>query len=411
MKRLEWALLLVLMLALAAVPIYAQDDEAADQITDSFITFDEPVTDTITERSFYDLWSFYAEAGDHIIVTMIADDGLAPLLGVAASAGEVVLRSDEDADGNRLPDALPNDTVEIEFTIETSGQYTLVPTRVGNANGTTTGSYTLLLRRANPVGVTEGGAGVSEVTFRCGPHIVTNAVTLDFLSEGHVDAYRISVYALDGFTPLLRITVGDGLLTECSSDPTGTDGDQILLPSDEQYTLPDPTVNAARFSLRGQGRSLGPVQVTLGSVDGVAGRYLLVVDGFELTAPDDRDLVEVRRGPLAAESDMLVYMVSMGRSRLDPELRLEGNTPLDDFICDDAGRFDCDDVPAIIGVGVILADGTAITGGRFDAGAWLRTGTTEKQAVYLHSRGRSTAGPYAVVIMGELPPRQNAEEA
>jgi len=408
MYRFYRMMVLALLVVSAVAPLHAQSDDT-DQITDSFITYDEQVSDTITERSFYDLWRFNVQAGDHIVVTMQAFDGLAPLLGIAGRDGDVVLRSDEDIDGNRLPDAQPNDTVQIEFTVEESGDYTLVPTRVGNADGTTTGSYTLLLRRANPVALDDDASGGSEVTFRCGTHIVTHAATLDFMTERHVDVYRISVYGLDGFRPMMRVSVGDGLLTECIDDPATTEGDQLLLPGEDGHTLPDPAVEAARFRLRGQGRSLGPVQVSVGSIDGTAGRYLLVVDGFELTAPDARDLVELRRAPLAADSDLRLYMVSMGQTRLDPELRLRDGVALEDFICDDAGRFDCADVPAITGSGVILADETRIVGGRFDAGAWLTTGTTGKQAVYLYSRGNSTAGPYALVIFGELPPRQTTD--
>lgn len=415
MKQLLRAVLLALLLTIATVaPLVAQDDGDpvdADRITDMPITYDEAVEDTITDRSFYDLWRFYAQAGDHIVVTMQAFDGLAPLLGVAARSGEIVLRSDEDVDGNPLPDAQPNDTIEIEFTVEESGEYTLVPTRVGNADGTTTGSYTLLLRRANPVVQGDDPAAMPEVTFRCGPHIVTNALALDFMTESHVDLYRISLYALDGFAPLLRVSVGDGLLTECIDEGKFMEGEQVLLPDEGlSYTLPHAHVEALRFGVRGQGRSLGPVQVTVGSRDGAPGRYLLVVDGFELTAPDARDFIDFRRGPLAAQADVRLYMVALGRSRLDPELRLRiFDLPQHDFVCDDAGRFDCADVPPIIGTGVILADDTRLVGGRFDAGAWLVPGTTAAQTVLFNSRGHSTAGPYAVIVMGELPPRQNAE--
>ena len=73
--------------------------------------------------------------------------------------------------------------------------------------------------------------------------------------------------------------------------------------------------------------------------------------------------------------------------------------------CDDAGRRGCDDVPPSSGAGVAFGAGGSITGDRFDAGLKFDVGSRGWHDVALSSFSGSTGGDYALMIVGELPPR------
>jgi len=106
--------------------------------------------------------------------------------------------------------------------------------------------------------------------------------------------------------------------------------------------------------------------------------------------------VQVRLGALPAEStSLLVYMVG-GDNRLDPTVLFE------DGHCDDAGRRVCADVPAINGAGVTLSDSSVI-GDRFDAGMVISD--TLPHTLTLTSFSNRTNGSYAIMLVGEVPPR------
>src|SRR5690606_19871969 len=122
-----------------AAPLAAQDD---DLPVTTFIAFDDIVTETLTETAFWDWWQIQANEGDIIVADMIAEDALEPLLGILGPDGDLLDRSE---------DGPPGGSVSLEYTTPAAGEYTIVATRVGNANGTSTGPYTLQVRRANPV--------------------------------------------------------------------------------------------------------------------------------------------------------------------------------------------------------------------------------------------------------------------
>ncbi|GAB4513967.1 MAG: hypothetical protein OHK0046_15400 [Anaerolineae bacterium] len=393
---------LLLLMVLWVIPaVFAQEE---DQVTDSTIFLNAPVQETLTERSFFDRWRFRAEAGDVYLITMTAMDGLAPLVGVAETDGTIIARSDERADGEALPDALPNDTITLEFTAPESGEYSIVATRVGNQQGTTTGSYVLMLALLDNIRNPDDPR--QDVTFRCGENVITTALTFRFTGQAEVDTYRMSVYGLDGFDPYIRVSAGfDRELSDCGDDSQTMGGDTIILPGEDPVTFPaDTPEDAARLSLRG-GDLLGRVVVNIGSVEGVAGRYLLVIDGFILP-PQAEQYLELQLGPLAQQTALLVYMADVGRTRLDP--LVTWSTPEDDeddLFCDDAGLGSCADVPTFTGAGVELSEGLTIVGDRFDAGLRLSPGNTEPMVLGFRSRAENASGGYAIFLIGELPPR------
>lgn len=391
----------------------AQEDPepTPDQITDAQIRFDQVVNDTITERSIFDLWRFRANAGDIVFLQMTAADGLAPLLGLSRG-GDIIARSDVNAEGESLPDAAPNGVAELEFIVPESGEYVAVPTRVGNADGTTTGSYTLTLRRANPGSDTRNT--FQDVTFRCGESLAATALTLEFGLVDNETGYRFSVYGLDGFQPVIRVAAGlNDELQDCSSDSQTMANDSLTLPDGTTIQLEDTQrpINAARFTLRGE--NLARARLTIGSVDDAPGRYVLVIEGFTLD-PLTENIINLGIGPLAAETtEVSVYMVRGAASRIDPLLTyyIEEDDPSDEaqnIVCDDAGRFDCAEVPAFSDHGVTFGDSNEIIGGMFDAGLRLAPGNPDPIELGFSSRSRA-GGTYTIFIIGELPPRAGSD--
>jgi hypothetical protein len=389
-----WKHCLVLgLLALLVVPALAQDNSDTNSVLP--IHYDDVVQETLTQKSFFDWWQVEAHKGDDIVIDMAAFDGLEPLIGILDSGGTLVSRSNDGA---------ANDTVTLEYTIPADGQYTIVATRVGNADGTSTGSYSLRLRIANPP--VENVDTYQDVTFRCDDNDVTTASTLVFQDDPSKDlSYRITVYGIDGFLPVLRLNTDlPNKIEVCNADADKTVGDTFTLPGEAARTVSADHLDTVSQLLITGGEKAGLVTITIGSKDGKPGRYMAIVEGFNIDPDKDIDNVEVRVGPLAAKTTAIqMYMVAAQNSRLDPFML----RPDTDESCDDAGRKGCETVPTFSGAGATLheGEGTTITGDRSDAGMLINPGTPDPVVVQVGSREGKTHGTYALVFIGELPPR------
>jgi hypothetical protein len=398
-------LMLILFAVLVVIPTQAQDDEP----TDDTITYGAVVSDTITDGAFFDFWRLQAEAGDIVFLIMTASDGLAPLLYILDEGRNLVARSDGPLEGPHV-DATPNETITLEYGVPAGGEYLIGVGRVGRDEGTSTGSYTLEVRRANPS--TTGVDLFQDVVFSCIDFEAVTAATLE-LSPQMGESYRISIYGFDGFDPVMRIETSESVEPgSCQTDSAAMGGDQITLPGEATITLEDveSPENAARVELA---QVMGDrLRITVGSREGTPGRYLLVIDGLTVDRTGDVDLLDVWIGPRAAETtDMLVYMLAVGSSRLDPlieQLNLENDDEVLAF-CDDAGRRGCEDVPGGDQLRVIFGDGEEIIGNRFSAGLRLAPGSPDPMLLQFRSRNSSTGG-YAIAILGSLPALELAEE-
>ncbi len=389
------ALIVLLMLA-ARLPAAAQDNDTPSVLD---IGYDDMVEETLTAKAFWDWWTLQATAGDQVVVDMGAMDGLEPLLGILNSSGDLVAKSDAGE---------ANSAITLEYTIPTTGQYTIVTTRAGNADGNTTGTYVLRVRRANPPAQTVNP--LQDVTFRCSDYEATTAATLR-LSEDPVDglSHRITVYGLDGFQPVIRVQFQtkdqDKPFELCNTDARQTENDTFTLPGEtEVHTITADTLNTVSQLLLTGADGMGVITLTIASRDGSPGRYFAVLEGFSIEPKTDEDLVEVRIGPLAAKNTSLtVYMIAAQNSRLDPFLTRSDT----DQTCDDAGRGDCGDVPSLAGMSITLHEnsGTTLRGDRSDAGLILTPGTPDTMGLVMTSRSGDTHGGYALLLLGTLPPR------
>jgi hypothetical protein len=221
---------------LAAGTAGAQDDTDTPSALD--ITYDSVVEGNLTPTGFWDWWILEAFEGDVMLVDMSASGGLEPLLGLLNPAGDLVARSE---------DGPADSTIQLEYTIPSSGTYTIVATRVGNLEGTSTGAYTLRLRRAND------GAGVNpdqfqDVTFQCNDedtqsvYEVTTLATLlirDDPRDGM--SHRITIYGLDGMSPVIRVNFdvpnSDERFNYCNSNADETVGDTFTLPGEAERSI------------------------------------------------------------------------------------------------------------------------------------------------------------------------------
>lgn len=103
------------------------------------ISYGETVRGTVSNENFLNIYVFFAEAGDAITATMEADDTtLDPLL-VLLDQNRIPLTENDDIDPGVVRDS------QLEFTIPTTGYYAIVATRFEQAEGDSSGSYSLTL--------------------------------------------------------------------------------------------------------------------------------------------------------------------------------------------------------------------------------------------------------------------------
>lgn len=387
----------VLVWLLLAYVAQAQEDTFS--ITP--IRYGETVSETLTQNAFYDWWVIDLQAGERILVTMQANEGLVPLLGVLDENNELLARSDENGI------ATPNATIRLTFEVKTTGEHRIIATRDGNANGISTGSYQLTLTALADIAPRDNNR--PEVSFRCGENIVTHALTLAFSEEQHaydngdIERYELLVMGIDGFMPIIRARAD---IQEAPLDCTNDSGDitEIRLDMPDVSAVIADSAHIARLTLINTDSEtiLGRVTFTIGSLNNTRGRYVAVLSGLRISPREDLDEVLIQLAPLAKMSPVTVFMIAEKSTRLDSLLTYwaDENT---ESVCDDAGRGTCSEAPALTTSQLLVNGETFIQGGRFDSALTLDPQTTEALAVLLSSRQGETSGDYAIVIVGELP--------
>lgn len=394
-----------ILFLLGVLPVTSAAAQATPDAPSAFdISYDDSVTETITNAAIFDWWTLQAQQGDVIVVDMVGSDGLAPLIGILSPGGNLVACSGGSPPDDCGLDSQINGKVSVEYIAQDSGPHQIVATRKGNASGTTTGSYQLLVRRANNPEAQINP--LQEVVFRCDDFQVTTVATLYFADDmAQAEYYRLSVYGLNGFSPVIRINLSEPDITDCSQDSQAMAGDEYTLPGEETRIVQENNDGTASQITIRSANLMGLVTLTVGSKHGAPGRYMLVIEGLKIAAPGDVDNVRVRLGPLARDTVMWVYMIGGPNSRLDPYLQIYSEDPDQIIDCDDAGRPGCEDVPPFTGAGVKFNDGPVVKGDRLDAGLRLAPGNPDSITLLLSSRDNRTYGDYALVVIGELPPR------
>jgi hypothetical protein len=372
------------------------------------ISYNNPVGDTITELALFDWWVLTLKEGDTIRVEMQGSEGLAPLIGILDGNRDIIARSDDTVRGE------PNGMVTLQFRSPYDGEFRIVATRDGNADGTTTGAYTLFVTLESEIPERENN--LPEVTFRCGEMLVTNALSVYFSEDVQpksnaaptdpAELYALSVAGYETFTPVIRAnaSVSENVL-DCTRDARTMPDSRFVLPNLPSLQITDED-HAARLILQSLSMDtlLGSVTYTVGSLDGTTGTFVTVLQGLSLDDRDAPDLVYFRLGPRAKDSTITIYMISDKDTRLDPVMTASALDGTQLATCDDAGSRLCPDVPSAQGLTVYIAeaDGATITGGRFDAGLVLQPNTTDAIALSLESKNGDTSGGYTLVFVTEL---------
>jgi hypothetical protein len=386
---------LVLSLFLMVIfPAQAQDATPDINAPGNFpITYNETVNQTITAGGFYDTYRIQAIVGDTIVVYMTASNGLAPYVAILSPGSDTLATSIAGE---------VNGMVTVEWTVEETGIYTIVATRVDDEFGTTTGDYELQVRNANPSIPTIDP--MTEAVFQCQDFEAVNVVSLDFGEDaGQTDQYRISVYGFDGLQPVIRIYIPSLNLLDCSQDGRFMVGDVVSLPNEMSLTVPESDANAAaRLHLTGI-EDTTAISLTVGAARRTPGRFALVIEGLQIGEDQDIDTITLMNGALAAASPLMVYMVHAQNSRVDPFIftTLADGTQL---TCDDAGRRTCmSEVPSFRDLGFTFVDGNPLVGTRFDAGVTVAPAWSEQLNISFTSYDYRTTGAYALVVIGQLP--------
>lgn len=395
------------LLMLGMLPLAAQDVDTEDFPLDVPINFDAMTGDTITDRALYDWWIVRLEEGDTIRAEMQAFDGLVPLLGILDSNREVLTRSDTETRGEA--DGL----VTLEFRAVESGEYRVIASRDGGVEGTSIGSYTLLVSLISTIPTRENF--LPEVQFRCGESILTSALTLSFAEDvvpdpnqpegSPYERYVVTAVGYDTFEPALRAT-SDTLqaMLDCTQDGRNVPNAQFQIPGQPALTVMDEQRAVQLTAISGDASvALGDVNITLAAVEPSTGRFVMMLEGLRVTNRVVGDQVVLRLGPRARNSQVTVYMIADKNSRLDPFLTVFDEEGTEVAGCDDAGVGLCSDVPSARDLQVIAPEGNVILqGGRFDAGLILQLNGTEPIGLQLGSKGNETLGAYTLVIVGEL---------
>ncbi|MEO0564881.1 MAG: hypothetical protein AAF125_22430, partial [Chloroflexota bacterium] len=218
----------------------AQQDPGPVPITVLPISPGNVVADDITEEGIFDWWTFNGFVGQEVVVEMAAEPELAPLIGLLSPTRRLVAQSEPGA---------PGDVVTMRFTVEQSGEHTIVATRTGNADGTTTGGYQLAFNLEEGVQLAERPEPdrYRRVLLTCSGEEVVNVLTLGIQDDADGgDVIAVSAYGLDGFLPVLYTElVFDFEPFEdrfCTRDIDGAgpgwgEGDLLTMPGEEPLEI------------------------------------------------------------------------------------------------------------------------------------------------------------------------------
>jgi hypothetical protein len=249
------------------------------------------------------------------------------------------------------------------------------------------------------------------VVFVCNGEEMAVLAAVEFApEESDAGIYPLYIYGFDGLLPAIRFQSFEQDIDLCHRNAQDQAGDVITLPGAQPVTLAaDQLDTASQLSVNAASAELGRTVITFGAPTDTPGSYLAVIGGFSIDPHNETDVVRVRAGALASRgAAMQVYMVGIGpNSRLDPFMRFSAV----ESGCDDAGRRTCADVPPINGAGVVFNTGASLLGDRFDAGLNFGVGSLGWMEIELGSFSGNTGGDYALVIVGQLPPRSTESES
>ncbi len=175
-KRFCWSwVMVVALIPFGPVQVHTPSVKAAGATA---IAYGDTVEGQLGGKTYYVVYQFEGQQGDHVVITMTGDGNLDPYLGLLDGTSQEVLVEDDDGAGNS--NAL------IETDLPQTDTYLIIATRYGLDTGTSEGSYTLDLQGGTgPVGATTNISNANQTT--------TNATEPEMIEEG---VYYMGMIAL-----------------------------------------------------------------------------------------------------------------------------------------------------------------------------------------------------------------------
>lgn len=230
-----------------------------------------------------------------------------------------------------------------------------------------------------------GSGAIRNFQFSCGSSETDNAAQVIVAGMRSGSNYQATVIGLDGFDPMLQISIVD---FEGGDDPIDCNDDSDDA-SDYEVSLPDigtvTGVSTDSHITFGQntGESFANIGLTVGGYDGTSGEFLLILEGMAVTSSDnvgDPFVIPITRSILDSSEPIHVYMIGED-SNLDPlvgVVEVTEDTDLDnpdfaslggsDLTCDDAGQDNrCFGRTDSLERAEIISGGRRISADQFDA--------------------------------------------
>lgn len=132
LSRLFVGMVVVALIA-ALAPVMSRAEAAGGGV----LTYGDVGSGQISNKAYFELWSFEGQEGDRVSITMVGDGQLDPYLGLIEGTSEQVLLEDDDSAGNS--------NAMIETTLPSSGEFIIVATRYNFDAGDSAGAYELQL--------------------------------------------------------------------------------------------------------------------------------------------------------------------------------------------------------------------------------------------------------------------------
>lgn len=295
----------------------------------SALRYGDTVINTITNLSPQVYYSFRAQKGDILNITMQRDSGdLDPYLQVVDSSAFVVAEND-DVIGGALDATITN------LLIEQTGTYIIVATRYGAANGTTGGRFVLTLAEADNSGL--GNSAQAAIPITVG-EVLDGELNSQIFTRYYMftakkdDLITVRMTRAGGNLDAFLVLTNAGL-QELATDDDGGGGQNakiegFLIPADGTYYI-----LATRFD-RDAGKSTGSYRLelqTLGNAfDNVAPDTQRISYGTTITGRLDETTPEMLFSFWGTEGDVITVSLNRGDGDLDPVVSIlnEDMTPI-----------------------------------------------------------------------------------
>jgi hypothetical protein len=303
----------------------------------SALRYGDSVINNITNMTPQVYYSFRANEGDIINISMARDAGdLDAYLQVVDSNAFVIADNDDVPGSNSLDARISN------LVIQKTGTYIIVATRYGEAAGTSTGRFILTLEEAQNSGI--GNSSLTAMDIQSGTPIedqlddTTPAKYYRFTAKQN-DLVSVKLSRLNGSLDSFLVLTNAGGQEIASDDDSGGGQNAALqnfvIPADGTYYI------IATRADREQGKTVGRFKLefqALGNAfDGVQPGVQRITYGTTITGRIDDTTPEVLYAFRGEAGDIVTLSMNRGDGDLDAQLSLLNSDQKQLVLDDDSG--------------------------------------------------------------------------